>query len=1130
MSLPRFSVNNSVLVNMLMLVLLFAGTVMAFTLVREMFPETRADQVMVSVIYPAVQPDELEKAVTIKIEEAIRDIEEVEKVESTVQEGLSTTIATLYNEVKNIDVVREKIDIEISSINNELPDDIETITVRNVEPMLPVLSVSLFGEGSEASLKQAARDLREELLLLPGVSNITIGGIRDDEISVEIRPERMFEYDLTFEEVAQAIRATNLDISAGNLKGPRSYVNVRTLGEELLGKNLELIEIKVDPSGKKIYLSDIADIRDDFVDLDLENYFNGKPSVTLIVQKTKTQDAIQIANLVHAFVKGKQRVPFDAFGLEAAAEQPWYSRPFALGLAHFSRFVNQVAGRPDPQQIYEESYTNPFQHNFEVQTHGDLSRFISGRLDLMTRNGMSGLVLVLISLVLFLNWRVAMWAALGLPISFMGAFLVMWMMGVSINLLSMFGLIIVLGIIVDDAIVIGENIYRHVEEGEEGEVAAVNGAEEVMWPVTVAVVTTIAGFAPLLFIKGRIGDFMRELPIVVLAALSVSLIEALIILPAHLKHLKKPKPKVKAPPRTTAGRVIRTVMNFQHHIMHDVVQVIYEKCLRITMKWRYVTIASAFSLVVVSLAMVFGGVVPFVFIQKMDSETITADVELPIGTVIDTTRNKMMEISRFVENFPEVTSVQTSVGSQINLGGTGAMGGNQQAHLGQVIVELMAADEREQAGYRSSEDLLVEFRKMSESLTGINSISWDAMSGGPAGKDIEIRVSGDNFDDLLEVTEKMKEELASYDGVVDLTDDFDIGKREVQLRLLPSARATGITVSDLGSFVRFALYGVEARRITRNREDVKIMVRLPEEYRTEIYNLESLRIPRPAAPINPAGEVNTTSFRWVPITEVAEMTEARSYTSIHRSQQRRSISILGDVQENGNNANDLMTYFQTKFVPLLLQDYPGIRVEYEGTTEERQKSFSSLGIALPVAFLLIYMLLAGLFRSYFQPLVVMSAIPFGLLGAIVGHYITDNPITILSCIGFLALSGILVNDSLVLVDFINTRLRQGIDPFEANVMGAKLRLRAIMLTTLTTAAGLTPLMFETSFQAKFLIPMAVTLTYGLIFATVLTLIIVPCLNMIFLDIAWAFSRGWRNWTAEERATQPDWMSGMEIPG
>ncbi|HBN75641.1 MAG TPA: hypothetical protein DD473_07455 [Planctomycetaceae bacterium] len=1116
MSLPRFSVNNSVLVNMLMILLLFAGTALAFTLVREMFPETRPDQVMISVVYPAVQPDELEKAVTIKIEEAIRDLEDIEKVESTVQEGMSQTVATLYNEVDDIDTVRDEIDAEVRAINNELPDDIETITVRNVEPMLPVLSVSLFGEGSEASLKKAARDLRDELLELPGVSDITISGIRDDEISIEVRPLMLFEYDLTLEEVAAAIRATNLDVSAGNLKGPRANVNVRTLGEEIEGSELGDIVVKNTPSGKKIYLRDVAEIRDDFVDVDIESYFEGKPSVTLIIQKTKSQDAIQIADMVRAFVRGKQQLPLEEPDDDEGQTPTVFSYLEHMGDVLFNRIIgsrvqrliNRMASRPDPEKIYEESYNTPFNHNFEIAMHGDLSRFIRGRLDLMTRNGKSGLILVLISLLLFLNWRVAFWAGMGLPISFMGTFLVMWLFGVSINLLSMFGLIIVLGIIVDDAIVIGENIFRHVEEGEEPTEAAVKGAEEVMWPVIVAVSTTIAGFAPLLFIKGRIGDFMRELPLVVLAALSVSLIEALLILPAHLKHLKKPDHKrhEEKLSKSGIGRIWSKVEAFQERIMQNVLMRVYETILRGAMKWRYVTIAGAMAMVMMSLGLVIGGIVPFVFIQKMDSETITADVELPIGTVVDTTRDTMIRISEFVKDVPEVTSIQTTVGSQINLGGTGASAGSQQSHLGQVIVELMEADERERKGLRSSEELLVAFRKMTETLSGVNSVKWEAMNGGPAGKDIEIKVTGNNFEELLEVTNAMKNELASYDGVVDLDDDYDIGKREVQLRLLPSARSTGITVNELGGFVRHALYGVEARRVTRNREDVKIMVRLPEEFRSEVYNLEALRIPRPVNPLNAVAMNDEAGFRWIPISEVAELKETRSYTSIHRSQQRRSISIYGDVDATANNANAVMTQFQSDFVPKMLREHPGIIIDFSGTTEEQQKSFSSLGLAMPAAFLMIYMMLAGLFKSYFQPLVVMSAIPFGILGAIIGHWITGNPITILSCIGFLALSGILVNDSLVLVDFINTRLKRGIDPLEANVMGAKLRLRAILLTTLTTAAGLTPLMFETSFQAKFLIPMAVTLTYGLIFATALTLIIVPCLNMIFIDIFAALDR------------------------
>ncbi|MBL4885730.1 MAG: efflux RND transporter permease subunit, partial [Planctomycetaceae bacterium] len=635
--------------------------------------------------------------------------------------------------------------------------------------------------------------------------------------------------------------------------------------------------------------------------------------------------------------------------------------------------------------------------------------------------------------------------------------------------------------------------------------AAVNGTEEVMWPVTVAVATTIAGFAPLMFINGRIGDSMKDLPLVVLAALSASLIEALLILPSHLKHLKRKK-VVKNQAKTHLGKLWHKLMNFQHHIMHDLFIKYYERILRVAMHWRYVTLTLAISTCAISISLMFGGIVPFVFIQKMDSETITADLEMPVGTVIGETRTKLMKISNYVKDLPEVQSVQTTVGSQMNIGGMGATLGGQQSHLGQVVVELLEADERERLGLRSSDELMVEFRELSENLPGINSIKWEALSGGPAGKDIEIRVVGENFSELVLVTEKIKKELASYDGVVDLDDDYDVGKREVQLRLLESARSTGITVKDLGNFVRFALYGYEAKSITRNREDMKIMVRLPKEYRVDVYNIEALRIPRPPG----AGQIDDSNSlsRWIPITEVAEFTEARGYTSINRSQQKRAITIFGDVQTSANSADDVMDQFRFKYVPQLLAEHSQVTIEFSGSTEERGKSFSSLFIAMPVAFLVIFMLLAGLFQSYLQPIVVMSAIPFGMQGAILGHYITGNPVTFLSCIGFLALSGILVNDSLVLVDFINRKIRNGMDPFEANVSGAKLRLRAIILTSLTTAAGLTPLMFETSFQAKFLIPMAVTLTYGLIFATGLTLIIVPCLNMMFIDVKHLTSKLW----------------------
>ncbi|VAX36364.1 Acriflavin resistance protein [hydrothermal vent metagenome] len=1094
MSLPAFSVKNSVLVNMLMVVILVTGGMFAFTLVRELFPESRPDKLAIIAVLPGEQPQEIEKAVTIKVEEAVRDIEGIEKVDSIVNEGSSMTIITLLNEVDDVDAVMQLVKNDVDAIQG-LPTELEKITVNKLEPKLPVISVAIFGKGDEAELKLAARQLRDDLLQLPGISNIEITGIRDDEISVEIDPARLLKYDVTFDEVAAAIRLSNLDVSGGRLKGKRSTVAVRALGEENKGQNLEEIVVRSDHTGQKIYVRDLATIQDRFVESDLEEYYNSKRAVSCTVYKTKSQDAIQIATLVKAFVAGKTKQPFDAYGYNKISQKQWYAKPFVLLNCIVFQGLTKLSGRPDSQQVYQESLRSPFDHNFDVQVHTDLARFVEGRLDLMTRNGMSGLVLVLISLNLFLNWRVAFWASIGLPVSFLGTFVLMSIFGATINLISLLGLIIVLGIIVDDAIVIGENIYRHVEEGMPPAQAAVKGAEEVMWPVTVAVLTTIAAFAPLFFVHGQIGDFMGVLPIVVLSALSISLVEALVILPAHLAHLPSKEEQMARKKRLHRPSPFSTLWHgfttLQQRVMQDILPRWYERFLRFAMQWRYVTIAFSLAALMMTGGMFQGGIVEDVFVQEMDSETLVCGIEMPVGTTADNVKHRVQTISEFVSSHPEVNSVQMFVARQYDIRGAGSTAQNDQTHLGQLVVELKPADERDVAGERSSQQLMNIFREFTKKLPGINSVSWEALNGGPGGKDIVVRVSGKTFLHAVEVVAKLKKHLASYDGVHDLDDNYDKGKREVQIRLRQSAEVTGMTKSLLGHHVRSAIYGQESHRLTRNREDVKVMVRYPEAFRENVYQLESMWIPtQPTA----AGR------NWVPLREVAELTESEGVTTIYRNQQKRTVTLYGDINNEIATTTDVLTQLNTFFREEIQPDYPDVKIEFKGSFEERTKAMSGLKIAFPVALLLIYMLLAGLFRSYGQPIVVMAAIPFGFLGAIIGHWLTGNPFTILSKIGMVALTGILVNDSLVLVDFINKRIEQGLSPFEASVTGARLRLRAILLTTITTAAGLTPLMFETSFQAKFLIPMVVTMTFGLIFATGLTLVIVPCLNMVYFDV------------------------------
>jgi multidrug efflux pump subunit AcrB len=1110
MSLPSYSVRNTVLVNMVMLLVLLAGGIFAFTLVREMFPESRPNKIAIIAVYPGVQPPEIEKAITIKVEEAVRDIEGVEKVNSTVNEGFSTTIISLLNEVDDVDSVMQMVKNDVDALQ-DLPDDLEKITVTKLVPKLPVIMVAVYGDGNEADLKRAARNLRDDLLLLPGVSDVQISGMRDDEISVEIIPDQLLKYDITFDEIADAIRVSNLNVSGGNLKGDRTTVAVRTIGEEDRGVDLENIVIRGDRAGHNIYLRDLAEVHDGFVDTDLESYFNGKPALNLVVYKTASQDAIEISSLVKAYVLGKQGKSYDAYGFEAAAKKPWYVRPFSYGVSGISWAVIKAGARPDPAQYNESSQRNPFDHKFEIALHTDLARFVEGRLDLMMRNGLSGLLLVVISLNLFLNWRVAFWTAIGLPVSFLGTFIVMWMVGASLNLLSLFGLIIVLGIIVDDAIVIGENIFRHVEEGMPPLKAAVKGAEEVMWPVTIAVATTIAAFAPMFFIKGQIGDFMSQLPLVVLAALSVSLVEALLILPAHLAHLPPHKDPAATSTTKNTWWLRRRYDGFgrlRAKYLHGAFPNAYERFLRFTLRWRYVTVSAAVASLFIAAGMMAGGIVEWVFIQKMDSETLICALEMPVGTPATNAKSRLLEISNFLtgkdedgkRTFPEVTNVQMHVARQYDIAGGGSTGTNDQSNLGQLIIELLPADEREKIGEqstddrgsRSSETLLTMFREYTASMPGVNSVSWDGLNGGPGGRDIHIVISGKNFKDNIAVAERLKEELRSYEGVFDLDDNVDQGKREIQLRLREAARPTGITVAQLGRHVRSATFGQEARRITRNREDVRIMVRYPEEFRRSIYNIESMRIPT-ARTVEGRG--------WIPLGEVAELSEGDSYQTLHRSQQERAVTVYGAIdQEQGASTSEVLGKIRKTFDSEISGDFPGVKIEFLGSFEEMSKAFGGLRTAMPVALVLIYVMLAGLFRSYVQPLVVMAAIPFGFMGAVMGHWMTNTPFTILSAIGMVALTGILVNDSLVLVDFVNKRVIAGLSHFEASVQGARLRLRAILLTTLTTVAGLTPLMFERSFQAKFLIPMAVTITFGLLFATILTLIIVPSLNMIFFDV------------------------------
>ncbi len=1069
MSLPGFSVRNPVLVGLCTWTILVGGAYSGFTLTREMFPELNPHRIMISTIYPGASPVELEKGVAIKIEEAIKDIEEIDEVLTSIGEGFCNIVLVLYNDVRDADQVVTDVKAAIDVIPPEdFPEEAEESQVAKLEPQIPVIHVSYYGDVDEKKLKQIGERMRDELLAIPGITKVVLQGNRADEISIEVKPAKLLEHRLSLPEVALAVRQANLDLPGGQLRTRDANISVRTLGEEDRAASIGRIILRSDDDGKSLRIDQIATVIDGFEDTDVKGRFNAKPAVGVTIFKSGHQDAVDIAKKAKAYVAGKMQQPLN---------RDW-----------FAAIKHRLGIRDAVEQVYQKAYDDPLPPDGIMATSTDLARFIEGRLELLQRNGFWGLIFVFLSLLFFLNWRVAFWVMAGLLLALFGTLIVMKTFGVSLNLMSMFGLIVVLGLLVDDAIIVGEHIFTRVEQGESPRLAAIAGAEAVAWPVVCAVATTVVAFLPLMFIEGQIGDFMGVLPIIVSCALAVSLFESLSLLPSHLAEWLRPaKTSMQMRTRSIFGRAQHALNRIHIYALQNVLLGGYERILRKAVTYRYVTVTLMVGGLIMSLGMVAGERVPFVYFQKLDSETLIANLEMSVGTPISETDAAIQTIEQAAMSLPDLVSMFTMMGVQYDeQGGTAGVS----SHLGQVIFELTSIEERP----RNSEDILRQLREDTSDIPGMNALRYSAVHGGPGGAAIQFEISGADIQQLREVARLVKTELSEYEGIYDIDDDFDAGRREVQIELLKSARATGLTTQSLATQIRGAFYGIEARKVQRAREDVKIMVRYPIEHRRGISDVESMW-------------VKTDNGELVPFREVAHINEGRAYATIKRKNQKRTVTITADVDEAAGNANRINAAVATSF-PKWQQQFPGIEFEFGGQQREFVKSFGSLWRDFLIAAALIYVILAALFKSYIQPIIVMVAIPFGIVGAVIGHYIMGFPLTILSLIGIVALTGIVVNDSLVLVNWINRRRDEGATPYQAVIDGGTQRLRAILLTSITTILGLAPLLSETSFQARILIPMGVSIAGGVAFATVLTLFAVPSLYMILEDAKGMLRRFW----------------------
>ncbi len=1070
-SLPRFSVNNPVLVNLFMLTIIGGGVFSGLTLVREFFPESRPNRVLITTVYPGAAPAEVEKGITLKIEEQIKDVDGVEETTSIISEGISTIVAEMRSGFDAIDQAVTDIKAAIDAIPREdFPEDALETRVAKLDPTLPVTTVSLYGDLDDRTLKELGERLRDDVLALPDVTDVFLSGTRKDEISVEVRPEKLAEYGLSFMQVAEAIAVSNLDLPGGQIRTARANVAVRTLGEEDRGEDLYDISIRSDPTGRTVRLRDVATVIDGFEDVDIIGRFQASPAVSVIVSKTADQDAIAIAEQVRAMVAGKKQEP--------------------LRRSRLDQLSGKLSGGDRIQEIYDQARTDPFPPGVKLKVHRELSRFIEQRLDLLKRNGVWGLALVFLSLLVFLHWRVALWVMMGLVLAIMGALICMKLTGMTLNLITMFGLIMILGLLVDDAIIVSEHVYTKIEQGTEPKRAAVLGTEEVTWPVVCAIVTTIIAFVPLAAIEGQLGDWLGVLPLIACVALSASLLEALTILPSHLAHGVRPVAREDHSTTARTGLLqvwLGRLRQAQQHYVQSRLRAFYERLLRTATSYRYVTMAVLTAVLLVAVGAYKGGHVPFIFIQRMDSETVFAKLKMSIGAPISATREAARVAEEAALSLPETQSLFTLIGMQVDEEGIISA---RQAHTAQLFLELTAAEDRE----RSSDEIVQELRRMTSDIPGVEEFKFTAAQGGPGGAELQLEISGERIEDLVAISALIRKKLASFDGVEDIVDNFDSGQPEVQIELLESARALGLTTKSLATQVRSAFYGFEARKVQRGREDVKIMVRYPAEYRRRIYDIESMRVATPTGCL-------------VPFTEVARLKEGTGYATISRKNQRRTITVTADVDSEGTNttAELVMAELSNDF-PQLQREYPGIELTFGGQKLETKKSFESLERTFPIALGLIYVVLAGLFRSYVQPIIVMSVIPFGLIGVVAGHYVMGYPLTIMSMFGAVALTGIIVNDSMILVAFANRRIASGVPMFEAVIEAGRDRLRPILLTSATTVLGLAPLVLERSFQAKFLVPMGISVSAGLIFATVLTLLAVPALYMIVRDMKSALTR------------------------
>jgi len=1069
-SIISWAISNAPGMNVVMIAFMLVGGLAMMNLRRETFPAFELEVVMVTVPYPGATPEDIEEGICQKIEESVRSLDGIKQVTSIAKENLGYVLIELRSDVRDVQKILSEIDREVSRISTfpVLAEDaqVEQLTFRSAAIRVGVIGPpgSTNDIESELRLRDVVERVRDDLLQLPAVSTATVMGGRPYQIDVEIPEATLRSYGLSLEQVAAIIRARNVELPGGNLKSDAQEVLLRAKNKGRIGEEIARLPLVTEPGGTVLTVGDLGNVRDEFEDVSTISEINGQPAMVVNVERTKAEDLLAMVEAVRGYV--------------ARTELP---------------------------------------EGYRFAVWNDTSVEVRGRLELLTRNGIQGLLLVFLVLTLFLEMRLAFWVALGIPISILGAGVFLAWGGQTLNMLSLFSFLMALGIVVDDAIVIGENIYAHRQMGKNYLDSARDGATEVMPSVIASVSTTIIAFSPMFFVSGVMGKFMAVIPFAVIAMLVISLWESTFVLPCHLGHAHTGffrLASIIAYPLRPIGMLLDFANRRASEGMAWFTESIYGPALHFSLRHPTIPIALSIAMMLVTLGLVRGGIVPTVLFPKTDNNLLHATITFPDGTaasVTDAATRKMEEAIRAVSReeaeakamatgqrvedvYPNegsgvlgpVILTYREVGNISATDGVAAGSGGGGSHVGQVFVELFDTEIRD----IHSDTLTERWRRKVDEIYGAEKITFGTVGVGPGGKAVEFKLlaSSAHVDDLEFLTKAIKEKLGEYTGVYDIADDNSPGKWEYQFAVKESALATGVTETDLGETVRNAYFGAEVMRLQRGRHEVKLMVRYPEAERRSLINFREIR-------------VRDRDGVERPINEVAELTASRGFSEINRLDQRRSVTITADVDEALANSDLITTDLQNNFLPQLLASYPEISVKWQGQREQSQESVGSLKVGFGIAILAMFVLLVLQFKSYAQPILILAVIPFGMIGAVWGHALLGLPLTLFSMFGLVALAGVVVNDSIVLIDFINSRLRDGMEPMAALLESGQRRFRPIVLTSLTTIAGLAPLIMEKSFQAQLLIPMAASLAFGLMLATFLVLLLIPVFYLLYLKAA-----------------------------